>query len=62
MNNEDGVMFETIMYGKDEEVYAITYWPRVADKGLRCSRDEFSGSNSYNHSTKNKRLHAKHMK
>jgi uncharacterized protein YkuJ len=37
MNDEDGVMVETIMYGKDEEVYTITYWPRSEDKRFRCS-------------------------
>jgi len=43
MNTEDGVMVETIMYGKDEEVYTITYWPRADDKGLRCSTDKAVG-------------------
>jgi len=38
MNNEDGVMVETISYDKDEEVYTITYWPRTRDKALRCSQ------------------------
>jgi len=38
MNDEDGVMVETISYGKDEQVYTITYWPRVKDKPLRCSQ------------------------
>ena len=37
MNDEDGVMVETIMYSKNEQVYAITYWPRIKDKSLRCS-------------------------
>ncbi len=36
MNDEDGVMVETISNGKDEEVYTITYWPRSADKVFRC--------------------------
>jgi hypothetical protein len=43
MNTEDGVMVETIMYGKNEEVYTITYWPRADDKGLRCSTDKAVG-------------------
>ena len=43
MNTDDGVMVETIMFGKDEEVYTVTYWPRAADKGLRCSMDKFLG-------------------
>jgi hypothetical protein len=42
-NNEDGIMVETIMYGNDEEVYTITYWPRADDKGLRCSTDKAVG-------------------
>jgi hypothetical protein len=37
MNDEDGLMVETILYGKDEEVYTMTYWPRSQDRGLRCS-------------------------
>ncbi len=37
MNDEEGVMVETISYGKEEEVYTITYWPRLADKALRCN-------------------------
>lgn len=51
MNDEDGVMVETIMYGKDEEVYMITYWPRSESKGLRCSSERsFFGSRlSYNY-------------
>jgi hypothetical protein len=36
MNDEDGVMIETISNGKEEEVYTITYWPRTKDKALRC--------------------------
>jgi hypothetical protein len=37
LNDDDGVIVETILYGKDEEVYAVTYWPRSGDKELRCS-------------------------
>lgn len=44
MNDEDGVMVETIMYGKDEEVYMITYWPRSEDKGLRCPKEGVSSA------------------
>jgi len=36
MNEEDGVMVETISNGKDEKVYTITYWARTKDKPLRC--------------------------
>ena len=38
MNDEDGVMVETISNGRTEEVYTITYWPRTKDKSLRCSQ------------------------
>lgn len=38
MNDEDGVMVETITTGKVEHVYMITYWPRAKDKSLRCPR------------------------
>lgn len=37
MNDEDGVMVETISSDKTEEVHTITYWPRTKDKPLRCS-------------------------
>lgn len=36
MNDEDGMMVETISNGKEEEVYTITYWARTKDKSLRC--------------------------
>ncbi len=36
MNDEDGVMVETISEGKEEQVYTITYWARTKDKSLRC--------------------------
>jgi len=38
MNDEDGVMVETISYENDEQVGTITYWPRAKDKPLRCSQ------------------------
>jgi hypothetical protein len=37
-NDEDGLMVETILTGKVEEVYTITYWPRIKDKALHCNQ------------------------
>jgi hypothetical protein len=36
-NKGEGVMVETVLFGKDEQVDSISYFPTTKDSHLRCS-------------------------